>query len=130
MWPYALNLAWSIQHWAAWRLRGTYHSAVGDHPDHQSTPLPLLAFLTQLEDVSAIRSKSNYRQDLGPSRILRTNLDTVALLQFRVGKGDTKDGRLGSLISAKMGGIDVNIVNTGKVGCQSNDHPGGFSDVV
>jgi hypothetical protein len=86
--------------------------------------------LSQLEDVSAIRSKSNYRQDLGPSRILGTDLDSVALLQFRVGKGDTKDGRLGSLISAKMGGINVNIVDTGKVGCQSDDHPERFSVVM
>lgn len=43
--------------------------------------------------------------------------------QFIFGKGDSKDGRLGCLVTAEMRGINVDIMNMSKVSRELDYHP-------
>jgi len=117
--PYALNLA-SHQHTSK---KGTYHSTIRDHPNHQSTPFSFLALGTQFKDMSAIGPKSSHGQDLGPSWIFGVDLDVMPELELVLGKGDTKDGRFRSFVTAKMGRVDIDVVNMSKVGSELDYHP-------
>lgn len=104
-------------------MEGTYHTTIGDHPDHQSTPFPLFALGTKLEDMSTVRSEGRNRHDLGPALILAAQFDLGSLAQLRLGKGDTKDGRLGALVTAKVRRIDIDIMHRSEIAREADDHP-------
>jgi len=47
----------------------------------------------------------------------------MAEFEFVLGKGYTKDGRFRSFITAKMGRIDIDVMDMSKVGSELDYHP-------